>query len=372
MANRTDTLLNQQNHLLEQQNDLIEKINQLLQQQNNLIRQNISINGVLSPPRISGEEFVENLYDDEIRSGFLVTSHRKKLWNVQIGLINEFARICKKYNLRWFAWDGTLLGAARHKGFIPWDDDVDLMMLRPDYEKFKQIAVKEFQHPYYFDNTFDYRWDLENNNSADEVNFPVVHNTTGGWPFYSNYLKIRDSRTTMIEFSDRKNVNQGIWIDIFVLDSVPPFNDQQKNQIFSVGGILYHATFHPKLIVDAINKKQPLPIDLNSLKRFLNLTFRKRGLQLENFLTEHFFNFQYVGRIEHNFLVQKPVRYKAENFNKVEYLPFEKIELPVPANYDEILQANYGDWHKMIITHTHVQTYSADIPYYEYFKNSVI
>ena len=79
-----------------------------------------------------------------------------------------------------------------------------------------------------------------------------------------------------------------------------------------------------------------------------------------------------MGRIKQNFLAQKPVRYKAENFNKVEYLPFEKIELPCPANYDEILTTDYGDWHKMIFTHSHAQIYSADIPYSEYFKNSTI
>ena len=66
--------------------------------------------------------FIENIEHDEMRDGFLVTSNRKKLWNVQIGLINEVARICKKHDIRWFAIGGTLLGAARHKGFIPWDD----------------------------------------------------------------------------------------------------------------------------------------------------------------------------------------------------------------------------------------------------------
>ena len=91
-------------------------------------------------PYIADKNFIKNLDTDEIRNGFLVPSQKKKLWNVQIKLINEFARICKKYNLRWFAYSGTLLGAARHKGFIPWDDDVDLIMLRPDYNKFLEVA----------------------------------------------------------------------------------------------------------------------------------------------------------------------------------------------------------------------------------------
>ena len=59
----------------------------------------------------------------------------------------EVDRICQKHSVKYFAEGGTLIGAARHKGFIPWDDDLDISMLRPDYEKFKQVAEKEFQSP---------------------------------------------------------------------------------------------------------------------------------------------------------------------------------------------------------------------------------
>ena len=78
---------------IRQQNDLLEKMNSLLEVQNKILQQQ----------PISREVFVDDIEHDEMRDGFLVTSHRKKLWNVQIGLLNEFARICKKYNLRWFA-----------------------------------------------------------------------------------------------------------------------------------------------------------------------------------------------------------------------------------------------------------------------------
>ena len=129
-----------------QQDELLKEQNALLREQNEQLRQIVSV------LNCDGREiYVNNINRDEIRNGFLVTSQRKKLWNVQINLIQEFARICKKHNLRWFAIYGTLLGAVRHRGFIPWDDDVDIAMLRPDYEKFRKIAADEIKPPYHLD-----------------------------------------------------------------------------------------------------------------------------------------------------------------------------------------------------------------------------
>ena len=160
---------------------------------------------------LSDGEFVENMHTDEIRSGFLVDTHRKSLWNVQIGLINEVARICEKYNLKYFAAYGTLLGAARHGGFIPWDDDVDLFMLRPDYEKFKQLAAEEIKYPYYLDAYWDYRYEDEEKLVPEEENLPLIKSDDpqkyGGWWPLVSILKLRDSRTFMLEFPQRPNTH---------------------------------------------------------------------------------------------------------------------------------------------------------------------
>ena len=69
---------------------------------------------------------------------------------VELDLLAEFDRVCRKHGLTYFVDSGTLLGAVRHKGFIPWDDDIDLIMQREDYERLVQIAAQEFQHPYFF------------------------------------------------------------------------------------------------------------------------------------------------------------------------------------------------------------------------------
>ena len=204
------TLLKQQNTLLEQQNVLLQK----------LVSNNNFSDG-------NGERgvFVKDLERDEIRDGFLVSSRLKKLWNVQINLINEFARVCAKYNLRWFAIGGTLLGAVRHKGFIPWDDDVDVAMFRPDYEKFKAVATKEIQHPYFADVWYNYQLKCDEISELTDASLPVVSDKERRsdihfWPFFSG-IKIRDNRTLQLEFLNRNNVNQGIWIDIFPFDLLP-------------------------------------------------------------------------------------------------------------------------------------------------------
>ena len=111
----------------------------------------------------------------------------EEIKKIQLDLLIQFAEFCKKNNLYYCLAYGTLLGAIRHKGFIPWDDDIDVIMPRPDYEKFcKLVAEKKIATS------------LQNNST---------------YPF----VKIIDTRTLVRErFAQKEEV--GIWIDVFVLD----------------------------------------------------------------------------------------------------------------------------------------------------------
>ena len=82
-------------------------------------------------------------YQDEVRYGFYVPTAIKQAWGAELQILAEIDRICKKYNIRYFAEWGTLIGAVRHGGFVPWDDDLDIGMLREDYERFKEVAKDE-------------------------------------------------------------------------------------------------------------------------------------------------------------------------------------------------------------------------------------
>ena len=318
--------------------------------------------------------FIRDIDHDEMRNGFLVTSHRKKLWNVQIGLIKEFERICKKYDLNWWVCGGTLLGAARHKGFIPWDDDVDLAMLRPDYNKFLAIAANEIKYPYFLDNYFNHR--LESDETPDPLtSLPYINRAQENVYFRINFpsfpiIKIRDSRTTMIEFPDRKDAHQGIWIDIFPFDNVPPFTDDEHTSAFEVTREIMMATFRAEFMRKVISENLKTVLPYDKLKKLLKLPFRQRGIIFDNFMEERFFYSDKIGDIR-QFGLSPGFSFDTKDFDKTVYLPFEEIEVPAPVNWDNVLKSQYGNWHEMKITHKHVQEWSADIPYYEYYRTSV-
>lgn len=358
-------LITQQNEMLKQQNDL-------LREQNELMRQTAAVS------RDGKREiFVDNIDRDEMRSGFLVTSHKKKLWNVEIGLINEFARICKKHNLRWFAYAGTLLGAARHKGFIPWDDDIDVVMFRPDYEKFKSIIEDELkgQSKYHMWYWFNYRLETDTEAAKKvEPNLPLISKEQAdkypGWAPLNPLIRLIDSDTTYIMHDTRKNVFYATFLDVFCLDPCPPLPNENNMRNFAAGRELILATVLPEIMRKAIAANQKFFIPHDNLLKFLDLPFKQRALQYEAFLLRNFTRTPHISEMKYHSTNGKRITLKTADFDNIVYLPFENIELPAPANYDSVLTDFYGDWHKMIITHTHAQEYSTDVPYKEYFAKS--
>ena len=362
-------------------NDEVIRQNRLLREQNELLREQLELIKKSPPLQNDDEIFIDNINRDEIRNGFLVTSHRKKMWNVQIKMLREFARICKKHDIRWFVFYGTMLGAARHKGFVPWDDDIDVMMLRPDYEKFKRVAPVEVKPPYFFDAWFNYRLESEQSKAVpDEKNLQFCtlqreKTWAGWWPFWP-LMKMRDMRTSMIQWPTAAHVQQGMWIDIFSFDPAPPFADDRQKKIYSAASELLLTAALPKRMQAQLDAGQNFLIKREELQQLLNMTHRKRALAFENFMLKNFYRSERIGEFRDLILKPRPdrpnVTYAMKDFEQTVWLPFEKIEVPAPVGYEKCLDENYGDWHTVKTYNIHSADSSTDISSEEYFRQRVI
>ena len=87
--------------------------------------------------------------EPETKCDFYIDTNRKKVWQAELDILEKVIDVCDKNNIKYFLASGTLLGAVRHKGFIPWDDDIDLVMKREDYNRFLEIAEKSIKYPYF-------------------------------------------------------------------------------------------------------------------------------------------------------------------------------------------------------------------------------
>ena len=93
-------------------------------------------------------EFREGFFEQEIRNGFYLDTTMKTVWASGIEVLQKIAEVCDRYGFTWYAAYGTLLGAVRHEGFVPWDDDFDIWLLREDYNKLMEVLPKELPEGY--------------------------------------------------------------------------------------------------------------------------------------------------------------------------------------------------------------------------------
>lgn len=129
------------------------------------------------------------------------------LKQIELELLDEFVRICNKYKLNYFLSGGSCLGAIRHSGFIPWDDDIDVSMPRDDYQRFIELAPIELNSQYVLQCY------------ETEENCGLI------------FAKIRKKGTVYSEvYSHHIDMSQGIWIDIFPYDYLPDNTNEQEKQ----------------------------------------------------------------------------------------------------------------------------------------------
>ncbi|MBE6105129.1 phosphorylcholine transferase LicD [Anaerovibrio lipolyticus] len=283
--------------------------------------------------------YIRNIDTDEIRDGFLVTSNRKKVWNKLMEILVEIDRICQKNSIKYFAEGGTLIGAARHRGFIPWDDDIDITMLRPDYEKFKLVAPQELAAPFALLTAYN----------SDSI-FTIG--------------KLMNLETAAIEYMEATH-HQGIFIDIWPFDDVPD-GSQRCGEVWDIRQSLIGAIMNPNGLLHEMEKGLQYKPSNDFIKSFILLSPRDRFREYEKFCANHFGESENVGYPFSKIMGIKG-NLKADYYRDVTYLPFEGIKVPVSAEYEKVLEAEFGDWHKFVRSRSfhEVQYMSADISYTE-------
>lgn len=264
-------------------------------------------------------------YNEETICGHLVTSETKKFWAVEMDLARKLLEVCEKHGLKIWADAGTMLGAVRHKGFIPWDDDMDFCMMRDDYNKLLEIGPKEFEEPYFFQSIY-----------TDNM--------------FGCLVKIRNSNTTMLEkgYDKLKTENRGCAIDIFPLDVVPDNKEEFAKE--------YRKVRRLRRMVDNYNLQKTEKLKgkrkvLNIVNRFVVTILNANSLQTKivNILSK--------ARIEDNKCVSLIEFYATMKYdiNKIKvrdkqsyketvYLPFHDMMVPVPKDYHHVLTTIYGDY----------------------------
>lgn len=302
--------------------------------------------------------------EEEVK--FVVSTETKRLWAVVVDLLAEFDRVCRLHGIKYSIDGGTMLGKIRHNGMIPWDDDIDVIITRSEYEKLCRVAEKEFVYPYYFQTM---QSDVE---------------AIRGHP------QLRNSSTTAILKSESidgravfRTFNQGIFLDIFVLDSIPDDYTERKiyfAQLVRLKSLIWRARAvrYRKLwrgigfgaimhFIYALKEKCLFTLigvkhGISPLVYYQN-EFDKACRRYENVDTKYVSHILFMPNPPENRIVE---RSKIKETIDVEFMG---LTVPMLKEWDYYLKLLYGNWKKYIIGGSQHGglIFDVDHPYTDYF-----
>jgi len=270
---------------------------------------------------------------DEVRCGFMVPAPIKQAWAAELEVLAEIDRVCRKHNIKYFADWGTLLGAVRHGGFIPWDDDLDIVMKREDYDKFMTVA----------------RFDMD-----EGFDVQTFRNQNDYWLFMGKVVGKNRFCFEKEHLRRFHNFSYIASVDIFVLDYVhadPEKEEKRRNLCKYMLGVAdaivegsLNAAEREKRLRDI---EEMRGISVNRISDAVEMGIYLYG-EVEKIFAEvpeqdadvlaQMFPWGLKGTAR-----QYPKEYYAEQI----YLPFECTAIPVPLAYDKMLHMRYGDFLKI-------------------------
>lgn len=231
---------------------------------------------------------------------------------VMLEMLTDVDKICKKHNIKYQLFAGSLLGAVRHKGFIPWDDDLDIVMLRPEYERFLQIAPSELDTKKYF----------------------LQKEFSEHWPMF--FSKLRKNGTACIERQIPKDklMHQGVYIDIFPCDNLSDNAVTRRLQFFASKVVIAKSLDRRGYLTDNTAKKIFIgicrSIPQRKLVKFVKMSGKTNSKMVHTF-------FGGASRYEKNI-------YPREWLSETKETEFEERKFPISAHYDEVLTKLYGNY----------------------------
>lgn len=242
----------------------------------------------------------------------------EELQNVEYEILCKFDDFCKENDIKYVLAYGTLLGAIRHDGFIPWDDDVDILMSIKEFNKFKRCIEK---------------------NPIESIDFSWINNKEHFYPFH--FAKLRKKGTYMPEPSLRKlNIPTGVWIDIFVYIDKPKTDLMIKVQELSLGTIqMISQKYINRAKDDKANYSSPLlkfidkcpDMILNIIRTLLFFIVGLMGSRSSK--SVRIYDYEDV----------KFISVKKELLEPVTEHVFEQKSFSIPQNYDALLKLMYGE-----------------------------
>lgn len=242
----------------------------------------------------------------------------KKIQDIELMILKDFIKICEDNDLDYYMYGGSLLGTIRHNGFIPWDDDVDVIMFRDDFEKFKQIVM-----------------------SSNNEKYEILSYETEDDYFYLFFKFMLKGTKFEESWISQVNFHIGLNMDVFVIDSL---NKNKFKRFYQIK----KNYFYNKLIIMSQVKLPNLPFMSKITSHFIYYILKIFGIKPSMVIRRNLNFLKKYGDDDSDVLFDVTAQAYPQIFNRDDFKPikkvkFEDIYVNVPKNYDKILRNIFGD-----------------------------
>lgn len=296
--------------------------------------------------------FDPSFFDQEERNGFVIEPMMKSAWAANLYVLNVIDRICEEHSIPYFADWGTLLGAVRHRGYIPWDDDIDICMLREDYLRFCEVV------PQY----------------KDEVELLNIYNEADWGEHADKVVNIAAFTVKRKEIKDFYGFPFTAGVDIFMVDYVPREKKLEKEQLDVLKLIsLVHHLREDMSELSPISKEYVTSVKtekylIEQIEKMTSVTFSEQNPSTQELLILGEEVAGLYGEEDADYLSElallahgKDYYIPKEVYADFIRMPFENTTIPVPVGYDMLLRKKYGDNYMTPVN----QVAGHDYPFYK-------